>query len=290
MLNVYSNKTTVDGRKVADDNEMTVLVCVRFYGHLRRSEVARAVWPQSSPASARIMAQRTVKRMLKKGYLIERPNALGGMSLILAAKGVAKLRDAGLEAQEGYDLTSVTGPQFFHRTVGTRYLIERHSQGHRPYGEYAISKGWAPVGKLELAERFGKIPDGLVTVPGPDRGYAQHIVAADWVEVESSYKPEDELDRIFSVAWQVGSWLNTAETVMLDRVLFVYDIRQRHESMILNSLKRYLREHPVHNPEEILQSIALVRCELDPPLVWRGHEELDTEQAATIPAPSEEPK
>jgi len=224
--------------------------------------------------SARIMSERTIRRVLRKGLLVERPNALGGRSLVLGARGVARLRDAGIDAQDGRDLSSVAGPQFFHRTLGTRYLIERTAEGHTSFGEYAISKGWGPVGRGELIERFNKIPDGIVTMPGYVRGYDTTVHAADWLEVESSFKPEEELERIFAVAWKVGGWLDHHETLLLDRVLFVYDTRQRHENAIVSSLTRYLRDHPVANEELILSSIVLIRCELSLPLVWRDHTEL----------------
>jgi len=259
----------------AEYNELRVLNLVREFGHVRRSEIARAVWPKSSPRVAKKMAQRTVARLLASGQLLEKPNALGGRSLVLAGRGAQRLRDWGIDAQDGYDLTSVAGPQFFHRTLGTRYLIERMARGHQAFGEYALSKGWGPIGRGELAERFSKIPDGIVLVPGKERGYDSTVLAADWVEVESSYKPEEELERIFAVAWRVGSWLNTAETLLLDRVLFVYDARHRHENMILGSLKRYLAAHPDSNPD-LLSSIVLVRCSIDLPLVWRGYQELDS--------------
>lgn len=264
----------LDGRVIAERNELSVLELVRNYGHVRRAEVARAVWPHSSELSARLMTQRTVARVLRKGLLLERPNALGGRSLVLGTRGVARLREAGVDAQDGLDLSSVAGPQFFHRTLGTRYLIERAALEHKSYGEYALSKGWAPVGRGEVIERFSKIPDGIVTVCGRVRGYDAHVTAADWLEVESSFKPPEELDRIFGIAWKVGSWLNSAETVLLDRVMFVYDARQRHENAILSALSRYLREHPTQNEALILSSIVLVRCEIALPLVWRGYTEL----------------
>ncbi len=273
MKTAENSHKAPDGRLVAEQNELAVLKLVRDYGHVRRSEVSRAVWPHSSDLSAKLMSQRTVSRVLKKGLLLERPNALGGRSLVLGARGVAKLKEYGIEAQDGLDLSSVAGPQFFHRTLGTRYLIERAAQGHQAYGEYALSKGWAPVGRGEVIERFSKIPDGIVTVPGKSRGYDTNAVVADWLEVESSFKPPEELDRIFGIAWQTGSWLNTAETVMLDRVLFVYDSRQRHEHAILSALSRYLKEHHTPNEKIILSSIVFIRCEVSIPLVWRSYTE-----------------
>jgi hypothetical protein len=264
----------LDGRAVALQNELSVLKAVRQYGHLRRVEIARIVWPKSSKHSARLMSERKVKLMLSQGLLAERPNALGGRSLILTHKGVARLRENSLDAQDGYDLSSVDGAQFYHRTVGTCYLIERGVLGHTPLSEYTLSRISKPIGRAELAERFHKVPDGIVLVPGKDRGYDGSVVAADWIEVESSFKSDEEIARILEIAWKAGSYLNVAETVFLDRVVFVYNDKQRHETSILNSLRRYLRENPIDNRDGILNSIMFVRCSIDIPLVFRGYEEL----------------
>lgn len=264
-----------DNQLVAEQNELAVLKLVRDFGHLRRSEIARGVWPQSSHGVAAKMAQRTVKRLLKKGMLQEKANSLGGRSLVLTARGATELKSWGLEAQDGYELSSVAGPHFFHRTLGTRYLVERAAEGHQVFGEYALQKGFGPIGRGELADRFSKLPDGIVLTPGEERGYEPGVVAADWIEVESSYKPEDELGKIFAIAWKVGSWLNAAETLLLDRVLFVYDSRHRHENMILSSLKRYCAKNPATNPD-LLTSVVLVRCEIGLPLVWKDYEEIDS--------------
>jgi hypothetical protein len=263
-----------DGRIAAERNELAVLKTVRRYGHVRRTEIARAVWPKSSAASARLMAQRTVKRLRAKGYLAERPNALGGRSLILSVKGVARLREYGFEASDGTELSSISGPQFYHRTISTYYLVERGARGHKVMGEYGLSRNVPPVGRAELTERFRKLPDGIVLVPGRERGYDNTITAADWVEVESAFKPDEELARILDIAWKTGSFLNATETVILDRVVFVYNTKQRHENAILASLRRYLSTHPVENRDAILSSIVFARCEIDIPLVFRGYSEV----------------
>lgn len=218
------------------------------------------------------MSFRTVRRLIESGHLHDRPNSLGGRSLVLTARGAGLLRSHGIDAQQGLSISSVCGPHFYHRTIGTRYLIERLAQGHDAHGEYALATERTSITRTELRERFGKIPDGLVLVPGHERGYPANVQAADWIEVESSFKPRQELFKIFDVAWKVGSWLDGAESVLLDRVLFVYDESQRHESSILASLERYRAKHLA--TESVLASIAFVRCKLSLPLVWHGHWEL----------------
>lgn len=284
MPPIPNNPTKVDGRDVAQTNELSVLKSVRAFGHLRRSEIAMAVWPSSPSASAKKMCSTTVQRMLDKGLLVERPNILGSMSLALTGRGASRLKLEEMEANESASLSSIAGPQFFHRTVGSCYLLEKARQGAKVYGEYSIIKGWAPVTRAEFSERYKKNPDGLIVVPGVERGYASQITAVDWVEVESSYKPDDELEKIFSIAWHSGTWLDLRETILLDRVVFVYDIRQKHESAILAHLRRYLKSNPLDDPERVLSSIVLVRARINTPLVWEGFEEVSAWDALSADA------
>jgi hypothetical protein len=219
------------------------------------------------------IARRVVRRLLEDGLILERANSLAGHSLVLSNRGALRLQAIEVEARSGYDLSNVAGPQFFHRTLGTCYLLERAALGDEVCGEYAINTGRGLVGRNELSERFSKVPDGLITVPGQARGIDPAFRAADWLEVESSYKRGADLDRIWGVAYRVGEYLNVCETVVLDRVIIVYDATQRHERMLLNHVERYLREHPVSNTEAILDSIVLVSCNIALPLVFKGYTE-----------------
>lgn len=280
------NPTRLDGRDVAEANELSVLRVVRDFGHLRRTELARAVWPHSSLESARKMCTVTVLRMIEKGLIVERSNTLGTNSLALNAKGAARLKEEGIEANESASLSSIAGPQFFHRTVGTCYLLEKARTGGKVYGEYSIIKGWAPVTRAEFSEQYRKNPDGLIVVAGKERGYADHVQAVDWVEVESSYKSDEDLERIFSIAWQTGTWLDLKETILLDRVVFVYDVRHKHETAILTHLRRYLKANPLENPERVLSSIVLVRATIATPCVWKGFEEITAWSALSAGKPN----
>jgi len=260
-------------RGVAEENEISTLRLVHLYGHARRTEIARALWPTSSARMSEKMAQRTVGRLTFKRQLVDRTNILGGLSLVLAKDGAARLREWGVNAHAGGDLSSITGAQFCHRTLGTNYLIDRQLRGHSSYGEHAIANGQAPVSQHELERRFNKLPDGLVFFPGNSRGYT-HEVLADWIEVEFSRKSYQELARILTLAWESGGWLNDAQTVILDRIVFVYDGRRGHETSITKALQRYLLARPHPDPNLVLSSIALARCKIRTPLVWCGHEEV----------------
>ena len=262
------NPTQVDGRKVADSNELRVLKALRLFGHLRRPEISMAAWPKSSSKSAYIMACRTVTRMLEGGLILSKPNSLGGTSLVLAAKGVARLRDMDLIAQEGYDL-AFDGPQFFHRTLGTNYLLEKARHGNEIFGEFAILKGWAPVSRDELRDRFQKIPDGLITYTKNSMGFTGGIRPADWIEVESAYKPYEELKKVLSILTKNSS-LNKDGSVGLHKLVFVFDGRQRHERQILRAIRRFLKDNPNLSPELVLPEIILAKCFIDIPFAWHG--------------------
>lgn len=262
-------------RATAENYELGVLNLTHDFGHVRRPEVARVIWPVSSPRMSEKMTQRTVRRLLDRSQLTEIPNILGGLSLVLTKGGATRLREWGIDARHGCDMPSITGPQFYHRMLGTCYLIERQIRGHTAYGEHAIARGRAPVRQGELERRFRKLPDGLVLVPGVERGFAHGGLVADWIEVESSRKPYQELRRILDVAWQVGVFIDDARTIVLDRVVFVYNGRQGHEQPILKALEQYILAHRPDVPSVFLSGIALARCNIRTPLVWHGHEEID---------------
>jgi len=264
------NPTSINGCTVADRNEIEVLKAVRYFGHLRRNEVARAVWPRSSHRSAYLMAQRTVKRMVDKGYLLERANTLGGMSLVLASRGVAKLRECDISAVEGYDMSSISGPQFFHRTMGTCFLIDRSRNDEMVFGEYAVARNWAPLTTEMLKQQYQKIPDGITVSAGAARGYAEGFRALDWIEVESAFKPEAELLKIIRLGLRLPEPVLNTPNLVLDQVVFVYDTRQGHEARILRTLRGYLREHPEARDPERLSHIVLARAHIDVPMQWHG--------------------
>ena len=261
-------------RAVAEENEFGALKLVHLYGHARRTEIARALWPTSSAHMSEKMAQRTVGRLTDRRELIDRDNILGGHSLVLGKGGAARLRGWGINARTGGDMSSITGTQFQHRTLETCYLIERQIQGHSSWGEHAIASGQAPVSRQELERRFNKLPDGLVLVPAVERGYTGGLVA-DWIEVEGSRKPYRELRRILALAWEAGAWLDDAQTVMLDRVVFVYGHRYNHETSITAALQQYIVARPPTEPGLLLSSIVAARCQIRSPLVWCGYEEVD---------------
>lgn len=262
------NPTKVDGRAVARENEFRVLQAIRYFGHLRRHEVGLACWPESSRTSAYVMASRTVSRMVKKGMLMEKRNSLGGTTLILASKGVSYLRLKGLTAQEGYEL-AVDGPQYYHRLLGTCYLLERARLGDEIFGEYAIIRGWSPISRENAKRYFRKVPDGLVVANGTAFGMDASIRMVDWIEIESAYKSYADIEVAFKL-FQRSSALNAEGTLILNKLVFVYDPEQGHERRLLRYIRKFLRENPELDPESVMKEIIMVRCFIDLPFAWRG--------------------
>lgn len=272
-----------DGRLIAYENEIKVLEAVNLFGHLRRSDIAAAVWPLSPPESGLRMCGRTLKRLLESGDLIDKPNTHGSMSVVLTPKGARRLKGLGVDADDGRKLSSVDGSQFYHRTLGTRYLIDKMSDTNKVYGEYAFTKGRAPVSRAHMSERFHKYPDGLIISPGDERGYNSDITAADWVEVESTIKNDDDYEKMMRIALKVGTWLNASETCVLDRVVFVFDVRQRHQAALTSYLKRHIvSKFDKDYALAILQSIVFARVHVRIPLVWEKVQEVTAAQAMEL--------
>lgn len=257
-----------NGRHVAWVNELKVLKVLRLFGHLRRQEIAMAVWPKGSAQSAYIMACRTVKRLLDSGEVLSRRNTLGGDSFVLSAKGVSTLRLHGETAQEGYTL-AFDGPQFFHRTLGTSYLLDKARNGHEVFGEFAVIKGMAPVTRDFLRQKFKKVPDGLIVYDSKTMGFTDGYRGADWVEVESAYKNYEELEKSLSLLTK-NSELNAAGNLTLNKLVFVFDSRQRHDRPIIRAARQFLKEHPELSGEVLLNEIVLAKCFVEVPFAWRG--------------------
>lgn len=143
------------------------------WGHLRTSDLARAVWPHAKYAEQ--LSGRLVIKLEKAGLVTRRPNAVGGMSYVLTRRGAANAESLGCIAHHGLDLCSVAGATFIHRSIATRYGIEAELQGRTCFGEHLLAGAGTPFTREALRRQFGKLPD-LFEVDGAD---------VRWVEVES---------------------------------------------------------------------------------------------------------
>ncbi len=220
------------------------------------------------------MTSRTLARLLEAKQVFRIGNPLGGCSYLLTWIGANRL---GLsiedEVKSGRGITSVTGPQFIHRTLGTCYLIEKEIMGLTTHSEYAIYRGLNGISRKTFAEQFKKIPDGLVLVNGAIRGLDPDITAVDWIEVESYYKPRGERGKIIALSGKTGTWLDRSRKLLLDRIVFVYSSMNAHESSLLSGIDSYVREQKITNPH-ILSRVVLAKCDIRPPFLWAGYTEV----------------
>lgn len=264
------NPTKVSGKLVARENELKVLRALHLFGHLRRIELAHFVWPFSSPASSKIMCSTTVKRMIESRLILERPNSLGGKSLVLSSAGATALQNEGIDADAGYDLTSVTGPQFWHRTLGTSFLVAKASQGVLAYGEHFLAREKGALNRLSLIKTFEKAPDGLLLRPS---GMGSTWV--DWVEVESSAKDNSEIFKMLNILnFTHGKPFGENKSYKVGKLYIVYDVRQPHERTLTSAVQRYLVENQGKVQPHFSENVMFVRTDIDFPLIVNGFEEL----------------
>lgn len=265
------------GRAIAVKNELSVLYYVGLFGHLRRAELGAMVWPESSDESRKKMLKRTLDRMFEKKLLLEKPNALGSQSLVLSTKGAKLLSDNGMPARTGSAIQGVQGPTFWHRTLGTAYLAEqlRRVPGAEVYGEYALGRGYGPMTNGNFKAQYGKIPDGLVLVPGPERGLRDDLIAVDWIEVESSYKPKEERRRVLDIGDHLGTLLPDCDNLVIDRLVIVYAPEQGHDRRMLASARAWIdrKKSQGAHLEALLPSMCVAEVKVERPLRYLGHEE-----------------
>ncbi len=249
------------GRDVARANELSCVVAVSKWGHLRLQELARTVWPSARYGEQ--LAGRTTRRLVKQGLLLERRNALGGRSLCLTRAGVAWLEVRGIEAQHTLDLSSVAGPTFFHRTFATRYLIERQVAGQHVAGEYLILRRKLPFKIEALCKALRKMSDGFSWSRMPDG-----TMAVELVELEAASKARSELENCLRAALYVGTTLPGDSVYKLTAVVFVFDGSLSHARRILLAANSLWGDRPTQERIELEKRVRLVAVELRPPLVW----------------------
>lgn len=279
------NPTAQDGRAIREKNRLTVLQALRSFGQLRRPEIARLLWPNSSTRSAYQMAVRTCSGLIADGLVFERTNTFRDKSLALSNRGANLLNNRGFKAQPGHNL-NFTGSQFFHRTLGNAYLVEKAARGDGVWPEYGLISNQFALGPDWFRAAAGKIPDGIVRIENEDLGLIHGEFAIEWIEVESSFKPQKELYRILDTARRLGDFLTPRVNlavfeergqrveVFMDKLVLVYDANQGHERNILRAVRRYLKEHEISPDVDWLTRIVMARCYVDIPFVWRGLDEL----------------
>lgn len=250
------------GREVARENELKCVKTVALYGHVRVAELARAVWPAARFGEQ--VCRRTVRRLVQQGLLLERRNALGSKSLCLTRPGASWLELRGIPAQQTLELSSVSGPTFFHRTMATRYLVERQVTGSQVAGEYLILRRQLPFSIDRLAKTLQKLPDGLVW----QRSKLDGSIAVELVEQEAAPKARAEIEKALKAATLVGSALSADGRVKLAGVVFVYDRSLNHARRLLLAANSLWGGRPMAERVTLEKRVKVVAVELRDPLVW----------------------
>ncbi len=252
------------GQEVARANELKCMMTVAKFGHVRVSELSRAVWPLARYAEQ--LGGRTARRLVKNGLLLERRNALGGRSLCITRTGATWLDARGIEAQHTLDLSSVAGPTFFHRTLATRYLIERQIGGQQVAGEYLLLRRKLPFTIDPLARALKKLPDGLTWSRAADGS-----MGVEWIEQEAASKARSELEKCLRASAFVGTQLSGDIVYKLTAVVFVFDGSLSHAQRILLAANSLWGDKPAHERAALEKRVRLVAVQLRPPLVWVTH-------------------
>lgn len=249
------------GREAARLNEFNAMKSVAQFGHLRICELARAVWPQARFGQQ--MAGRTAARLVEQCLLLERRNALGSKSLCVTRGGAAWLDARGVEAQHTLDLSSVAGSTFFHRTLATRYLIERQVEGFQVAGEYQLLRRKTPFPIDPLVKALRKLPDGLVWRPK-----VGGVATVELVEQEAAAKARQELEKCLKAAEYVGRPLDSEGRYRIGGLVFVFDKELNHARRILLAANSLWGHRPHAERAELERRVKLVSVELRDPLVW----------------------
>lgn len=251
------------GRVVARANEMKCVKTVAHFGHVRVAELARAVWPAARFGEQ--VCRRTVRRLVQQGLLLERRNALGSKSLCLTRPGAAWLELRGIPAQQTLELSSVAGPTFFHRTMATRYLIERQVTGSQVAGEYLILRRKLPFSIDGLTKALSKLPDGLVWQRKSDG-----TVAVELVEQEAASKALAGIEACLRTSEFVGAPLSDDGAYKVAGVVIVYDRSLNHARRLLLAANSLWGGRSMAERATLEKRVKLVAVEVRDPLVWVG--------------------
>ncbi len=249
------------GREIARANELKAMKAVAAFGHLRITELARAVWPLARYAEQ--LARRTAARLLAAGLLLERRNALGSRSLCLTRGGAGWLELRGVDAQHTLDLSSVAGSTFFHRTLVTRYLIERQVEGFHVAGEYQLLRRKTPFPIDALVKALRKLPDGMVW-----QRRADGTASIELVEQEAAAKARQELEKCLRAAEYVGQALDAEGRYRIGGLVFVFDRELNHARRIALAAASLWGNRSQAERVALEKRVKLVAVELRDPLVW----------------------
>jgi len=209
--------TAQDGRIVASQNEVRVLRALNRFGWLPTKSLAALLWqpwlrkpagepdmrPQLPTASARLMAQRTLRRLYLARQVLRAQAPNGSLIYALAEAGVRRLTQLGVPASSGKDLVRrFSSAQFRHRSIANEIAISGIVAGFRVSTEREVAINKWLGGESGIA---GKKPDVLI------QGNGQ----VWWIEVEKSRRKASDRVKLHDFLQQVYQDAGRADGPML---------------------------------------------------------------------------
>jgi hypothetical protein len=142
----------------AATNELQVLQAIGQVGWLSVTQIARWVWGGHNPRSARVSAERVLKRLIERGDVLPRASSLRMSVYILTKSGALRANEALTHPlfRHGYDLSQLDSAR---QRPAVDYLITQHHQGKIAMGIAGLRKAM----EMGLIEQDGlRGADGVV--------------------------------------------------------------------------------------------------------------------------------
>ena len=159
--------------------------------------------PQLPTASARLMAQRTLRRLYLARQVLRAQAPNGSLIYALAEAGVRRLTQLGVPASSGKDLVRrFSSAQFRHRSIANEIAISGIVAGFRVSTEREVAINKWLGGESGIA---GKKPDVLI------QGNGQ----VWWIEVEKSRRKASDRAKLHDFLQQVYQDAGRADGPML---------------------------------------------------------------------------
>jgi len=131
--------TTASNQAKAASNEQQVLQAIGLIGWLSGTQVAQWIWGDRNRHSARVSADRVLKRLVEQGCILRRDSSLRMCVYILTKRGAVRANE-GLTQEmfrHGYDLSQLDSAR---QRPAVDYLISQHHQGKVVMGMAGLRK------------------------------------------------------------------------------------------------------------------------------------------------------
>lgn len=142
----------------AASNEVQILQAIGLVGWLSATQIAQWVWGFDNPHSARVSADRVLKRLVEQGRVKKRDSSLRMCVYILTKAGAARANESMARElfRHGYDLSQLDSAR---QRPAVDYLITQHHAGKTVMGIAGLRKAME-IGLVDVKELEGA--DGLV--------------------------------------------------------------------------------------------------------------------------------